>query len=171
MKWSRQRTVFLMAMAFGVVLSGGAESVSLRQDISIVKGWNALYLAVTPEESADEIFGAWPVEMVGVYNPSSFLVTKQFSGSGSNEGVIFSSFNMWRRDKDLPSPVTALQANYIYVFYATNSLSTAVFGVPNAPRNTRPLAIRVSRRLDNVHGHNYGDIIKGQNRTDGVAFA
>ena len=48
------------------------------QRITLKPGWNAVYVEVSPEGSAADIFASWPVDSVGVYDPASFLSTRQF---------------------------------------------------------------------------------------------
>lgn len=83
-----------MLLAFGGAAFGG---VKVAQTIKLVEGWNAVYVTVAPDETADAIFAEWPVDEVGVYDPAAFLTTKQYSQSGSTEGTMASGFRMWYR--------------------------------------------------------------------------
>jgi len=126
--------VLSLALAGG--LAGQAASVAQRQNVSLQQGWNAVYLTVTPEASVDEVFADWPVEKVGVYDPSSYLETKQYSGTDTTEGTSAAGFRMWYRDEPALSQVQRVIANAVYVCYATNAWSGVLYGRPAAPRIT-----------------------------------
>ena len=126
----------LGGFALGGAAFGGA--VKVAQTIKLVNGWNAVYITVAPDETADEIFRTWPVEKVGVYDPAAFLTTKQYSQSGSTEGMTPEGFRMWYRDDPGLSRFKRIAANTVYVCLVTNSCgwTGTVYGRPAAPRIT-----------------------------------
>lgn len=115
---------------------------SLRAEVldsvtfDIQEGWNAIYLPVTPTNSADEIFADWPVDKVGYYDQAAFLKTKQFETSADDTtlGAVPSGMQMWYRGDSGKNGFNALVANGIYVFCATADVKRVVRGVPAAMR-------------------------------------
>lgn len=135
---TRFRSLALVGvMAFcGGAAFGGA--VKVAQTIDLEPGWNAVYVTVAPEESADAIFGAWPVEKVGVYDPAAFLMTKQYSQAGSTEGAAMTGFRMWYRDEPGLSQIKRIPANTVCVCYniEASAKKITIYGRPSAPRIT-----------------------------------
>jgi len=118
-----------------------AKGVKLSQTVKLQAGWNAVYVTVAPDETADEIFGVWPVNSVAVYDPAAFLDTAQYSGSESSEGTTSTGYRMWRRGHPDLSQVQAIPANSVCVCFNTNLLDlagfgTTLFGRPAAPRTS-----------------------------------
>ena len=134
------RNLIAGVCALGGFALGGVAfgSVKVAQTIKLVQGWNAVYITVAPDETADEIFRTWPVEKVGVYDPAAFLTTKQYSQSGSTEGMTPEGFRMWYRDDPGLSRFKRIAANTVYVCLVTNSCgwTGTVYGRPSAPRIT-----------------------------------
>ena len=70
-----------LALVGATAFCGGAAfggTVKVAQTIDLAPRWNAVYVTVAPEESADEIFGAWPVEKIGydcpaIVTPDDFM--------------------------------------------------------------------------------------------------
>lgn len=125
--------MFLCAAAFA---SCAEAEVFSEQNVSLIKGWNAVYLTVGPTNSASEVFSAWPVDWVAAYDPAMFQKTKQYSGEGSNEGTERPGYNIWRRGNDGVSTLFGVPAGSVYVCFATNAWNGIVRGVPRAPRFT-----------------------------------
>lgn len=128
--------LFLSLMGLGLLASAGVKS---SQIISLQPGWNAFYLEVAPEMSADEFFADWPVDRVAAYDSASFLETKQYSAEGSNEGTTVRGYRVWRRDAESGfSDLTGVSANTIYLVFNKDSQKfvTTVYGRPQAPRFT-----------------------------------
>jgi hypothetical protein len=129
----RCRTVSLMA---GVLcfLSTHVSAQEMAQTVSLVNGWNAVHLKVSPGGAADEIFNCWPVASVGIYDAASFSRTRQFDAADSTEGLRSPSVRMWHRQFPGDSEVFALPANAILLCFATNAYSTTLYGAPEALR-------------------------------------
>ena len=83
------------------------------QRITLKPGWNAVYVEVSPEGSAADIFASWPVDSVGVYDPASFLSTRQFSAEGGTGGLVSSPIFMWNRAHAVASAVSRIPAGVI----------------------------------------------------------
>ena len=114
-----------------------AHAQNAAQSIALARGWNAVYVEVSPEVSPDALFSDWPVDSVGVYDPAAFLATRQFSASEETQGLAASPIAMWRRDNRDASSVTRIPAGVVCIAYNTGGVfRTTLQGVPAAPRTT-----------------------------------
>ncbi|MBP5228462.1 MAG: hypothetical protein J6336_13865 [Kiritimatiellae bacterium] len=139
MKWMRRggcRRWFPLAV-LAVVTCASAE-VTVRQEITLSRGWNAVYMEVSPLTGPDAVFAGWPVNSVGFYDPAAFLATRQFSQDWDSRGLSMNPIAKWHRDYPVASPVTFIPAGTVCLVFNTNDTSTAVSvtGVPAAPRLT-----------------------------------
>lgn len=116
-----------------------AQLVQLPQTISLKGGnWNAVFVEVAPTSTLSEVFADWPADSVGLYDPASFLATRQYTATSESQGISASPIAMWHRDYPEASDALALPANTVCVFYNTNAANStiSVRGVPAAPRTT-----------------------------------
>ena len=115
-----------------------AAAQCLDQTVKLRPGWNAVYLEVSPEADASAVFADWPVDSVGVYDPASFLATRQFSAEGETEGLVPSPIFMWNREYREASSVSRIPAGSVCICFSTNAsvYPATVRGVPAAPRTT-----------------------------------
>jgi len=119
----------------------------------VEEGWNAVYLPVTPEATADEIFADWPTDKVGFYDQAAFLRTKQFDTSAEDTtlGAVESGMKLWVRGKPGESTFSRLIANGIYIFNATGNVSSVkVRGIPAAMRISWHVCISTNQPLNFV---------------------
>ena len=139
------REKWLTAQLSGVCLSfacvfplvAGAVAPYTTQTLSLVQGWNAVYVEVAPDAAADDLFADWPVDHVGLYDPASFLATRQFGADWDSEGLTGSSMALWKRGFPEASSLSRVPAGSVLVTYCTNeSHSVTIRGVPAAPRTT-----------------------------------
>lgn len=139
------REKWLTARLSGVCLSfacvfplvAGAVAPYTTQSLSLVQGWNAVYVEVAPDAAADDLFADWPVDHVGLYDPASFLATRQFGADWDSEGLTGSSMALWKRGFPEASSFSRVPAGSVLVTYCTNeSHSVTIRGVPAAPRTT-----------------------------------
>ena len=139
------REKWLTARLSGVCLSfacvfplvAGAVAPYTTQTLSLVQGWNAVYVEVAPDAAADDLFADWPVDHVGLYDPASFLATRQFGADWDSEGLTGSSMALWKRGFPEASSLSRVPAGSVLVTYCTNeSHSVTIRGVPAAPRTT-----------------------------------
>ena len=139
------REKWLTARLSGVCLSfacvfplvAGAVAPYTTQSLSLVQGWNAVYVEVAPGVTADELFADWPVDHVGLYDPASFLATRQFGANWDAEGLSGSSMALWKRGLPEASSFSRVPAGSVLVTYCTNeSHSVTLRGAPAAPRTT-----------------------------------
>lgn len=127
---------FLVASAFltGVLAFRAEARVETAQKISLVHGWNAVYLRVSPSERADVLFADWPVDWVAAYDPTAFQETRQYSGTDSSEGTVRTAYKVWRRGNPGASSLVGVAGDAVYTCFATNGMEKTVIGVPRAPR-------------------------------------
>lgn len=125
----------LMLICSFLLLSASAEVLD-SVAYTITKGWNAIFMPVTPTNGADAVFADWPVDKVGFYDQAAFLKTKQFEtdASESTLGAVDPGMQVWYRDEPGKSGFNALVANGVYIFNATSAVTKTVVGVPQAMR-------------------------------------
>ncbi len=92
-----KRKVYSLIVVLLVCVGAQAGRVKFAQEVSLKSGWNAFYLGVVPDETPDELFGAWPVNFVGAYDAASFLETRQFSVEATMEGALVGGYRIWQR--------------------------------------------------------------------------
>lgn len=127
--------LLLLLVAAG---EANATGVRMRHDIVLKSGWNAFYLPVTLEESADVFFADWPTDRVGCYDQAAYLRTKQFTTSAdeSTQGAIEPRMRLWVRDEPGRSTLRSVVGNAVYLVNVTNrtGFTKTVYGEPVALR-------------------------------------
>lgn len=129
----------LVACAGGVLLAtvASAAEVMSSQSVSLSKGWNAVYLTVSPTGTAGQVFADWPVDFVSAYDAAAFQETRQYSATGSTEGTSAGGYRTWHRVETGASSLLGVPANTVYVCFATNAMpARSIYGRPTAPRIT-----------------------------------
>ena len=141
MKATRMHSVLrkggaLFASLF-LALTAEALMPHTSQNIALTYGWNAVYVQVSPEQTADALFAAWPVDHVGVYDPASFLATRQFSANWTSQGLPNEAMAAWYREAPEASTLKSVPAGSVLVtFCKTDSYLATLYGAPAAPRTT-----------------------------------
>ena len=128
-----------LALIAALSCAWSAEAVlpHMSQNISLVAGWNAVYVEVAPEQPANEIFATWPVDSVGLYDPASFLATRQFAADWNSQGLPRESMIAWYRDAPEASSLKNIPAGSVLVMYCKQeSFLATLRGVPAPPRAT-----------------------------------
>ena len=134
-----------------------ADAQQIEQSVFVTNGWNAIYVSVAPQASADDVFADWPVWSVSAYNASAFLRTASTAGGATGEGVVRAPYWIWSREAPHASSLRALEADTVLVCFSTSSVPfcTTLRGVPAAPRQAwhasddtfstlNPVGVRVS---------------------------
>jgi len=125
----------LLAFSLSLLTLRAAETtVKMKQTVNLVKGWNAVYLRVGPEEPTDVLFREWPVKWVALYDPSQYGDTRQFDQKRETEGATGSGYLIWRRGDKGASTLFSVPANSVLVAFATNACTSTLYGTPQAPR-------------------------------------
>ena len=133
-------TSFLIPLLLLLVAAGEASAtgVRMRHDIVLKSGWNAFYLPVTLDESADAFFADWPTDCVGCYDQAAYLRTEQFTTSAdeSTQGAIEPRIRHWVRGESGRSTLRAVVGNAVYLVCVTNKegFAKTVYGEPVALR-------------------------------------
>ena len=136
-KAGRPATKALFFVLCAMCASASRATVLTSQSITLNPGWNAVYIEVSPQQTPDEVFASWPVASVGLYDPASFLSTRQFSSDWSSQGLPVKSILMWQRDYPELTQFAAIPPGVVAVTYNTNEQTSVVLtGVPAAPRIT-----------------------------------
>ena len=135
---SRFQTMSLVAAFLIPAAFPAFALVQTTQNIAVKPGWNAVYVEVAPTNLLSEVFAGWPTDSVGLYDPASFLATRQFSAISDSQGVAASPIAMWHRDYPEASDALSLPANTVCIFFntASNNATLTLRGVPAAPRVT-----------------------------------
>lgn len=124
----------LCALVALVMSTWAAELPRMAQSIRLVKGWNAIYIKGTPNETPDQLFASWPVDTVGLYDAAAFTATRQFAAGLDTEGVATTGMRVWRRSDPDASTLNTLHGNAVYLCRATAAYTTTIYGVPEAMR-------------------------------------
>ena len=141
MKATRMHSVLrkggaLFASLF-LALTAEALMPHTSQNIALTYGWNAVYVEVSPEQTANELFADWPVDHVGVYDPASFLATRQFSANWTSQGLPNEAMAAWYREAPEASTLKSVPAGSVLVtFCKVDSYLATLYGAPAAPRTT-----------------------------------
>lgn len=129
----------LCPLSIVLCLAANATGVRMAHDIVLKGGWNAFYLPVTPDVTCDRLFGDWPTDMVGCYDPEAYLRTKQFdrTADDSTQGAISPRYKVWVRGDALRSTLLAPPGDAVYIVNITNAngFTARVVGEPRAMRN------------------------------------
>ncbi len=141
---SRKRTLTarLTAICLSAVLllPLGARALMphTSQNISLRHGWNAIYVEVGPDKTPDELFAFWPVNHVGLYDPASFLATRQFSAEWNSQGMSSGAMAVWYRGVPEASSLKSVPGGSVLVTFNTNATTfvDTLYGAPVAPRAT-----------------------------------
>ena len=106
--------------------------------MTLVKGWNAIYLESTPDGDGDcaAFFAGLPVTRVGCYESDAYTATKQYSDDGKELVQKPLSYYVWMADDPDFSTLNALRGGNCYLIYATDACTKTFYGVPAAPRLT-----------------------------------
>jgi len=154
-----KRAFALAALAvLGVI---GVDAQVIDQTVVLSNGWNAVYVSVAPQASADEVFADWPVWSVSAYNADAFLYTASTEGGLTGEGVVRAPFWIWSREASAANTLNALKADSVLLCYSTNAAPYTVTlrGTPVAPR----IAWHVSDDTVNTDSRNlFGVRLSGQ---------
>lgn len=144
-----------LVLLFAATLTAGvafATGVKMRHTVTLQPGWNAFFLPVTPDKTADQVFENWPVDTVGFYDQSSFQQTRQFTTSAADtaNGAIDGGMRMWKRGDPGHSSFDTLVANGVYVAVNTNrtAFTADIYGEPAAYRASWYVTDGVTRPIN-----------------------
>ena len=118
------------------LLSVAVSGQQIEQTITLSNGWNAVYVSVAPNGTADEVFADWPVWSVSAYNAQAFLSTASTAGGKTGESVVNAPYWIWSREAGEANMLNSLAADTVLCCYSTNKapFTATLRGVPSAPR-------------------------------------
>ena len=127
-----------LAAAAVAVAAVATAQVTLVQSFSLERGWNTVYIEVSPTQPLDEVFADWPVDSVGFYDPASFLSTRQFGDDFDTKGLSMKPVAQWHRGYPEASNAVRIPAGTVALLFNTSGSATTatITGVPAAPRMT-----------------------------------
>lgn len=127
------KTLFsLIALVLAFVASAG----HVQETIRLNKGWNAIYLESTPDDSDCERFFSGElasVIRVGAYCPNAYSDTSQYDSEGKVRQQKPVSYEVWSRVAGESSTFTTLAGGNCYLVYATAPCTKTFYGVPAQP--------------------------------------
>ena len=129
------KRMLLIAAAFA---AGAASAAHISETMTLVKGWNAIYLESTPANALCEDFFAWaPVTRVASYQSDAYSSTRQLADDGTEITQKPVSYRVWVPGDEAASTMTALVGGNVYLIYATDDWTSEAFlGIPAAPHQT-----------------------------------
>ncbi len=143
----------ISALFASVVGVAGATSW-LTQSVTLEPGWNAVYVGVSPDESADALFADWPVWSVSAYNAQIYGSTVSRAGGTTGEQVARVPYWLWTREAPQASTLGRLQADTVLVCFSTNAtaFTAELRGEPAAPRIAWHVATTTDKKAYNIVG-------------------
>ena len=152
----------ILFLACSLIASGGLctlQAQTVRQTITLEKGWNAVYLSVSPSSSVSDLFTQWPVHSVSVYRPAEVARTEQTKSGLSDEAAAPLPMGIWTREEPEASTLRALPADSVLVCFNTNSTSFTdqIEGIPSAPRIAWQSGASIGKKIYNYVGVRLND--------------
>ena len=129
------KRMLLIAAAFA---AGAASAAHISETMTLVKGWNAIYLESTPANAlCEDFFARAPVTRVASYQSDAYSSTRQLADDGTEITQKPVSYRVWVPGDEAASTMTALVGGNVYLIYATDDWTSEAFlGIPAAPQQT-----------------------------------
>ncbi|MBQ3288579.1 MAG: hypothetical protein IJH50_04140 [Kiritimatiellae bacterium] len=109
----------------------------ISETMTLMNGWNAIYLESTPTNAVcEEFFAGAPVARVASYHSDAYSSTRQLADDGTEIAQKPISYCVWLPGDETASTMSALVGGNVYLIYATNAWSKTFLGVPAAPQQT-----------------------------------
>lgn len=130
-----KRAIVNMAMAAALMSALGARAQTRTQAFSLVKGWNAVWLEVTPEtNSTTELFEGKPVDIVAAYTlPVS---EAQFAENPTVNVQTLAGWTVWFAPQRADAPLSRLKrlaGNEGYLIHALEPVTLEIRGAVMLP--------------------------------------
>ena len=121
---------------FAFVTAFAANAGHVAETLTLLNGWNAVYIESSPDVSSPgEFFADMPqVQRVGCYESSVYNATEQIASDGTTIGQKPVAFYVWERGKDDESTLQRILGGRCYMIYTTGEASKTFYGVPACPR-------------------------------------
>lgn len=125
-------TLALSALALGA--SAETTEPMISRTLKLAKGWNAVYLELTPETSDPAAFFAFAdVTRAGSYQTGAYDKTAQYDSEGNSLNQKPVSYLVWEKGSSA-STLKSLTGGHVYLVYAKEAATTEYRGVPALPR-------------------------------------
>lgn len=134
MKTSRFPFLAVLAAAGMVLLPLAGRAQYVEQTLSIPKGWSAVYLALTPDEPADEFFKDWPVTSVSAYAKDAAGDTDGIRVSRTGESIARAAYFTWNPATADYDTLVHPQGDSVLLIFSKANFSYTYTGIPRAPR-------------------------------------
>lgn len=120
--------------ALAGLASAAVVSPLVPRTLTLTKGWNAVFLDVTPEESDPAAFFAFAdVTRVGSYQAGVYDSTAQFDSEGEPLNQKPVAYLVWEKGS-AASTLKTLSGGHVYLVYANAPAATDYKGVPTLPK-------------------------------------
>ena len=125
-----------IVFVFAFMAAFAANAGHVAETLTLLNGWNAVYIESTPDVSSPgEFFADMPqVQRVGCYESSVYSATEQIASDGTTIGQKPAAFYVWERGKDDESTLQRILGGRCYLIYTTGEASKTFYGVPACPR-------------------------------------
>lgn len=136
-----KKLLFLATLAVGLAAQT-VRAQHVSQYVELKKGWNAIYLEVTPDDPSPkafaDLFASESVRSIGCYLPDAADRTRQINDDGTSKKGSDVSVYSWSREGEAQAPAQHLLESVCggkcYLINAANDASATVTGIPALPR-------------------------------------
>ena len=113
-----------------------AQAAQIEETMTLAKGWNAVYIESTPDNSqCEDFFRETPVVAAAVYRSGADAGTAQYDAGGNDIVQAPIQYLQWSRGQKT-SALRSIVGGCAYLVYATNATTITFRGVPAAPEMT-----------------------------------
>lgn len=136
-----KKLLFLAILAVGLA-APTVRAQHVSQYVELKRGWNAIYLEVTPDDPSPrafaDLFDSESVRSIGCYLPDTADGTRQINDDGTSKKGSDVSVYSWSREVEkqtfTPRLLESVCGGKCYLINAANDVSANVVGIPALPR-------------------------------------
>lgn len=130
-----KKLVFTFALSvFALGATAEITEPMITRTLKLAKGWNAVYLELTPETSDPAAFFSFAdVTRAGSYQSGAYDKTAQYDSEGNPLNQKPVSYLVWEKGSSA-STLKTLTGGHVYLVYAKEAATTDYRGVPALPR-------------------------------------
>lgn len=123
------------AIVLALSAAFAAHASHIEETLSLSKGWNAVYIESTPEDSgAQGFWSSLPVTKATCYRSTVYSATAQLSAQGTDTTRHAVSHLVWDIEDPTHSTMGQVIGGLVYFVYATQDCEKTFKGVPQVPR-------------------------------------
>ena len=128
-------TKLLISLAMLVTLVVTVNASHVTETLSLSKGWNAVYIESTPDDSdAEAFFADLCVTKASCYVSSVYSETAQLASDGSEISQKPVSYFVFDANDPRHSTLRQVVGGQVYLLFATNTAEKTFLGTPQIPR-------------------------------------